>query len=514
MNGAEALIAALVSGECDTCFTNPGTSEMHIVAALDRRPEVGCVLCLFEGVATAAADGYARMKRKPAWTLLHLGPGLANSLANLHNASRGHVPIVNIVGQHAIDHLKHDTPLVSDIEGIARPYSRWLRTSRSDSEVGRDATEAIVASRTPPGQIATLVVPADVAWGESGFPAPPPVFPSPRLPAPETIERIAAMLRTGARTALLLSGSALYGRGLAAAARIAGASRAKLLSPYPLVRIERGAGTACVDRVPYVPEQAMEALKDFRQMILVGAAAPLAYFASPSKKTVLTPPECTIETLAKPEEDCTGGLEALETLLPPGKSKPLVEPSARPPMPRGEITLPGLAAAVAALLPDGCIVVDESMTTGRAMLPAARGTGPHDWLGNPGGSIGIALPLAVGAAVACPSRPVLCLSADGSGMYTVQALWTMAREGLHVITVILANRAYSVLKREFDNLGGGKPGARALDLFDIGRPDLDWVALAKGMGVPGTRVTSLDSFGRALQDGFAAEGPRLIEVPL
>src|ERR1035437_2141109 len=157
MNGAESLVCTLLAAGVDTCFANPGTSEIHLVAALDRLPGIRCVLGLFEGVVTGAADGYARMIEKPACTLLHLGPGLANGLANLHNASRSHVPIVNLIGQHATYHLRHDTPLRSDIESIARPYSKWLRTSASTSGLGGDAVEAIVAARTAPGQIATLI---------------------------------------------------------------------------------------------------------------------------------------------------------------------------------------------------------------------------------------------------------------------------------------------------------------------------------------------------------------------
>jgi acetolactate synthase-1/2/3 large subunit len=190
------------------------------------------------------------------------------------------------------------------------------------------------------------------------------------------------------------------------------------------------------------------------------------------------------------------------------------EKAERPAVPNGEITLPGLATAIAAVLPEGAIVVDEAMTSGRGIMAATRGGPAHDWLGNTGGSIGIALPLAVGAAVACPARRVLCLTADGSGMYTAQALWTMAREGLNVTTVVFANRTYAVLQREFLALGVGAPGPRAADLFDIGRPALDWVQMGKGMGVPGSRVGSLEAFAKALRDGFASDGPTLIEVPL
>ncbi len=514
MNGAEAVIRTLIAGGIDTAFANPGTSEIHLVAALDRAREIRCVLGLFEGVVTGAADGYARMAGKPACTLLHLGPGLGNGLANLHNASRARVPIVNLVGQHATYHLRYDTPLASDIEGIARPYSKWLRTSKSPSEVGRDAAEAIIASRTAPGQIATLIVPADVAWSEGGTVAALLDVPKPALPTPSTIERTAAMLRSGLRTAILLTGNALYGKGLVTAGRIAAATGAKLLAPYPLTRLQRGAGIPRVDRVQYVLEQGIEQFKEFRQLILVGAQPPVAYFAYLGKRSEFTPPECEIHKLASPGEDYVGALEALATALSACSTELVTGKVERPPMPSGEITLQGLAAALGALLPENSIVVDESMTSGRGLMAATAAAPPHDWLGNTGGSIGIALPLAVGAAVARPSSKVLCLTSDGSAMYTLQALWTMAREGLNVTTVVFANRDYAVLKREFSYLGVGNPGTRALDMFEIGRPALDWVQLAKGMGVPGTRVNSLDAFGQALQAGLNGEGPTLIEVPL
>jgi acetolactate synthase I/II/III large subunit len=514
MNGAESLIRTLAAGGTDVCFTNPGTSEMHIVAALDRVTDLRCVLGLFEGVITGAADGYARMVGKPACTLLHLGPGLANGVANLHNASRAHVPIVNIVGQHPASHLPHDTPLTSDIEGIARPYSKWLRTSRATSELGRDTAEAIVAARTAPARIATLIVPTDVAWNEGGIVASLPVVPKPPLPATEAVEHAAAMIKSGLRTGILIAGKALYGEGLTTAGRIASATTAKLLVPYPFTRLERGAGRPAVERVNYVPEQAVEQLKEFRQLILVGAPAPVAYFAHPTKNSVLTSPECEIHVLADVAEDCAGALAALADALSLRGTESTVEKAERPALPHGQITLPGVAAAVGALLPENAIVVDESMTSGRGLMAATRGAPPHDLLANTGGSIGIAMPLAVGAAVACPDRRVLCLSADGSGMYTVQALWTMAREGLNVTTVVFANREYGVLKREFSYLGVGEPGPRARDLFEIGRPDLDWALLAKGMGVPASRATSIDAFAKELREGLEAEGPTLIEVSL
>jgi acetolactate synthase-1/2/3 large subunit len=515
MNGAESLVATMLGGGVEVCFTNPGTSEMHIVAALDRSIKMRCVLGLFEGVVTGAADGYARMAGKPACTLLHLGPGLANGLANLHNASRARTPIINIVGQHATQHLQFDTPLKADIQAIAKPYSDWVRTSTTAAGVGKDAAEAIVAARTAPGHVATLIVPADFAWSEGGQISEAFEVPQPREALSGKIDDVAAMLRSGLPTCFLLAGNALYGAGLKAAGRIAAATGAKLLAPYPFERMQRGADAPLVERIPYIFEQAAALLKEFRQMILVGAAAPRSYFAHPNKESVPTQADCSIYSLAVRGEDYVSALRALADVLDVGRTSAPARENARPAaMPTGAITIPGLSAAIGTVLPENAVVIDESMTSGRGLMEATAGVGPHDWLGNTGGSIGIAMPLAVGAAVACADRRVLCLSADGSGMYTAQALWTMAREGLNVTTVIYANRAYGVLKREFSSLGLGEPGPRALDLFEIGRPDLDWVSLAKGMGVPGKRAASLEEFTQALRNGFASAGPTLIQVDL
>jgi acetolactate synthase-1/2/3 large subunit len=514
MNGAEALVRTLIAGGVDTCFTNPGTSEIHIVAALDKIERIRSILCLFEGVATGAADGYARIAEKPACTLLHLGPGLGNGLANLHNARRAHVPLVNIVGQHATFHLRYDTPLTSDIETIARLCSRWVRTAGSN--IGIDVADAITAARGAQGQIATLIVPADIAWSDGGTAIPIPAQPTSAAVTQETIDRAAALLHSGLRTGILLSGSALFGKGLMIAGRIAAATNAKLFAPYPITRMERGAGLPTVERVHYVLEQAHEQLREFRQLLLVGAPPPVAYFGYPGKSSVLTQPECKIHVLVGEDDACVPALEALAAVLSSSESVSPWEPSAsRPSVPAGEITPAGIAAAVGALLPQGAIVVDESMTSGHGLMASTSAAPPHDWLTCTGGSIGIAMPLAVGAAIAAArDRPVLCFTADGSGMYTAQALWTMAREALNVTTIVFANRSYAVLKREFSYLGVGNPGRRALDMFEIGRPDLDWVSLAKAMGVPGKRINSLESFSEALRGGLQGNGPSLIEVPL
>ena len=512
MNGAESLVRTLHAGGVEVFFANPGTSEIHIVAALDRVPAIRCVLGLFEGVVTGAADGYARMAGKPACTLLHLGPGFANGIANLHNAFRARSPILNIIGQHALPHLRHDAPLTSDIEAIARPYSHWLRTSCGASELAIDAAEAIAAAKTAPGRIATLIVPADAAWGKSEHATRNADTPCPPRPAKESLARAEAMLRSGQRTAIMLDGPALYGESLLAAGRIATSTNSKLFAPYPITRLQRGAGLPVVERIHYILEQARDQFKEFEQLILVGTSLPVAYFAYPGKSSEFIGSECKIHTLVRPGEDVLAALKELSSGLCPHDASFDAAPATRPVLPSGGVTLAGIAATVGALLPENAIVVDESMTSGRGLMAACAGCSPHDWLGNTGGSIGIALPLAVGTAVACPDRPVLCFTADGSGMYTLQALWTMAREGLKVTTVVFANRAYGVLKREFSSLGIGDPGQSAANLFDIGRPDLDWVSLGKGMGVPSHPVQSLEEFGKYLKEGFESRGPSLIQV--
>src|SRR6185312_277903 len=393
-------------------------------------------------------------------------------------------------------------------ERLAGQYSAWLRSSSNSADVARDGAEAVAAARGLLA-IATLILPADTAWSDGGAIAPPLPVTAPAMPAASSVAHAASMLRNGAKTMIVLSGNALYGRGL-----IAAKTGATLFSPYSTARIERGAGLPPVERVPYVVEQAVERLKEFRQMILVGAAAPVTFFAYPGKSSVPTPPDCDIYPLARPGEDYAGALEALADAVGAATTEPHRARAERPAAARGPITLAGLAQTVAALLPENAIVADESITSGRGMMAASKGAPPHDWLTNTGGSIGIGMPLAVGAAIAAPERPVLCLEADGSGMYTVQSLWTMAREKLNVTTVIFSNRAYAILKGEYANVGAGNMGPRALDMLEIGRPDLDWVALAKGMGVPGTRVTDLDQFAAALRAGFADSGPKLIEVVL
>jgi acetolactate synthase-1/2/3 large subunit len=513
MNGAESLVRTLVNAGVEICFTNPGTSEMHFVAALDRVPGMRCVLGLFEGVVTGAADGYARMKDKPASTLLHLGPGLGNGLANLHNARKAQSPIVNIVGDHATYHLEHDAPLTADVEGIAWPVSAWVRTSRDARSVAGDGAEAVAAAWTRPGQVATLILPANTAWEESDGPATMAPLAGPPRVAEERVKSVAAVLRSGEPTVILMTGHALRAHGLEVAGAIAAASGARLMGQMSNARLARGAGRVSIERVPYPVDQALAMLAGVKNMVLVGAKAPVAFFAYPDKPSLLWPEDCAVHTLAEAHQDTVHALEWLADELDAPLDGAVLQSLERSPLPAdGPLDIDAIAQAVGALLPENAIVADEAIGSGRGMHPFTMGSPPHDWLQICGGAIGLGLPMATGAALACPDRKVVGLQADGSAMYTLQALWTQAREGLDVTTVLFANRAYASLKHELFNVGAHNPGRTALDMLEIGRPDLDWVALARGMGVEAGRATTNAEFVRALRAGLASEGPYLIEA--
>jgi acetolactate synthase-1/2/3 large subunit len=514
MNGAESLVRTLVAGGVNVCFANPGTSEMHFVAALDRVEGMRCVLGLFEGVVTGAADGYFRMRRTPASTLLHLGPGLANGLANLHNAKKAHSGIVNIVGQHATYHIEYNAPLTSDIEGLARPMSGWVRTSPSAKAVSRDGAAAIAAAKGSPPQIATLILPADTAWNEADGVAQVPAESQQPGYSAAAVDTAARVLRGGEPTLLLLTGSALSEKGLALAAQVAGKTGCKVMGQTYNPRMARGRGRFSIERIPYVIEQALPILKDFRHIVLIEANDPVAFFAYPNKPSLLKPPGCEVHRMTESGDNSVAALEALAAAVgaKPQDVKPqkLVDIA----KPNGPLTHASIAQAIAMAIPENAIVVDESITTGRGFFPPTAAAAPHDWLQNMGGSIGFSTPVATGAAVACPDRKVICMVGDGSAMYTLQSLWTQAREGLNVTTIVFANRTYQILRGEFDGVGAGEPGRRALDMLNIDRPSLDWVALAKGMGVSGRAVTSADDFNKALEEANAEQGPRLIEVQM
>jgi acetolactate synthase I/II/III large subunit len=512
MNGAQSLIRTLVGCGVDVCFTNPGTSEMHFVAALDDVPEMRAVLGLFEGVVTGAADGYGRMTGRPAATLLHLGPGLGNGIANLHNARRARTPIVNIVGDHATHHQALDAPLQSDIESLARPVSAWYRAAGAPASVGADAADAVRAAFGPPGGVATLVLPADVSWSEAAGPAPAHPVPRPALASADAVVDAAKALRSGEPTTLLIGGGATRERGLLAAARVTQATGARLLcETFPAV-LQRGAGLPSVERLAYFSEMAERQLAGTRHLVLAGALSPVSFFAYPDKAGDLVPDGCLVHRLAAPGEDVSRALEDLADAVGASSFEAAVQPSGRPDRPSGALNAASVGAAVGALLPEGSIVCDEANTSGAFVLGATAGAPRHDWLCLTGGAIGQGLPLATGAAVARPDRKVLCLEADGSAMYTLQALWTQAREGLDVTTVIFNNRSYAILAIELSRVGAAASGPRALDMFDLGRPPLDFVSLAAGMGVPASRAETAEEFTTQLERTLAEPGPGLIEA--
>jgi acetolactate synthase-1/2/3 large subunit len=507
-NGAHALLHTLVDSGVDVCFANPGTSEMHFVAALDGVPAMRAVLTLFEGVATGAADGYARMAGGPAATLLHLGPGLGNGLANLHNARRAGVPLVNVVGEHATAHQSLDAPLDSDIAGLAGTVSGWLRATASPDRVGADTAAAVAAART--GQIATLVLPADVSWGAGGVSAVAPEPEPARRADPDVLRAAADALTSGEPCLLLVGGDATLAAGLAAADRIVAATGARLLAETS-PRTERGAGVAAVRKVAYPRDVAAQQLAGIRHLVLVGARRPVSFFGYPDRDGDLTPSDCTVHPVVDRDGAAAEALTELADLLAPRTTARLVEP-ARPDLPTGPLDLGAASAAIGALLPEHAIVVDEAITSGVGLAAATAGAPRHDWLALTGGAIGWGLPAATGAAVACPDRPVWCLQADGSAMYTISALWTHAREGLDITTVLFNNRAYAILRGELTQVGVTGYGERARRLLDLGQPELDFTALARGMGVPAVRVHTADELVDALRRAAAEPGPHLVEA--
>jgi acetolactate synthase-1/2/3 large subunit len=512
MNGAESLVGTLAVSGIEVCFANPGTSEMHFVAALDKSP-IRAVLTLFEGVATGAADGYGRMAAKPATTLLHLGPGFANGIANLHNARRASTPIVNIVGDHASWHNRYDAPLASDIMGICRPVSHWLHSAASAKTAAIDAARAVAAARAAPGQVATLILPADSAWDDAeGTVAPLPVAGFAPV-SDAAVDRAARALKNGKRTMLLLRGPALLREGVQAAGRIATNSGARVAQEFLAARVARGAGLPPVERIPYFAEDIIECLKGLEQLILVGAPPPVTFFAYPDKPSWVTPEGCEIITLSHPYEDGIAALNAVaDAIDAPGQGA--VARLERPPQPQGELTAMTVGQIVARLLPENAILSEEAATTGAGLTKFLPSAPPHEILHITGGSIGQALPVATGAAVAAPDRKIVTVSGDGGAMYTLQALWTQAREKLDVVTVICANRSYAILGVELTRVGAGNAGPKALSMLDIGNPVIDWVALARGMGVEAERAHDCAEFARAFEDAMKSKGPRLIEAVL
>ncbi|CAM3941478.1 acetolactate synthase large subunit [Bordetella tumulicola] len=512
MNGAKSLVQTLLASGIDTCFANPGTSEMHFVAALDQVPGMKCVLGLQENVVTGMADGYFRIARKPACTLLHCGPGLANGMANLHNARRARSGIVNIVGDQATYHRPFDAPLTADTTGMAQTVSQWVRASTLSANLGRDAAEAVAAAQVYPGQIATLILPADVSWNEGGVvgtrisvPATPPVDGN-------AVEHVARTLRAkGADTLILLGGPATLSEAQPLAWRVAQATGATLMGDFVTGHVARGRGRLQLERTPYVMEAAIQALERFKHIILVNAKGPVGFFGYPGLPSEQYAPDAQLHVLSRPDQDPVAALQALVSAL----NAPEVEipdPGPRPEIATGTPTPEGLAQTVAALMPENSIVSDESVSFGRGFYKFSHAAPANDWLHLAGGAIGDGLPVATGAAIGGQKqRRVISLQADGSAMYSLQSLWTQAREQLPCTTIILNNSKYNILINEYKNVGA-TPGDTAMSMLDLGNPSLNWVSLANGMGVEAARATTLEQCGDLMKSSFGKQTPFLIEL--
>jgi acetolactate synthase-1/2/3 large subunit len=512
MNGAQSLIQTLVNCGVDTCFANPGTSEMHLVAALDTVKGLRPVLCLFEGVATGAADGYGRVAGKPAATLLHLGPGLANGLANLHNARRAATPIVNVVGDHASYHLQYDALLTSDIAGFARPVSGWIHETKSANVAASDAARAVQAARSAPGGIATLILPADAAWNpaERAVERLPDIGPA--IVSAAAIEDIAKLMSNGKKTAMLLRGHGLIGDGLEAAGRIHAKTGVRLLCDTFAPHAEIGAGRVPVERIPYFGEQVTAFLLGTEQLILVGSKPPVSFFAYPGKPSWCVPDTCELVHLAHPHEDGVTALQNLADALGAPHKSPIRVPLQLPDLPTGLLNSLSVAQIIARLTPDDAIYADESNTSSLPLLMTLACARPHTHLPLAGGSIGQGLPLAVGAALAAPNRKVVCPHGDGGAAYTMQALWTMARENLDVTTIIYANRSYAILNYEMYRVGVAAVGENARSMLDLHDPEMNWTQIAGGLGVEASRATTAEEFAAQYESAMKHRGPRLIEA--
>lgn len=515
MNGATALIETLADCGVELCFANPGTSEMHLVQALDSVPSIKSVLALFEGVCTGAADGYARMTGKPAATLLHLGPGMANGIANLHNARRANSPMINIIGNHPNFHIGFDAPLTSDIETLARNFSCWIKSCSTEATLAQDGADAFTASLRQSsgstGQIATLIMGADAAWGNSSGPVTPNSIPTRSRIDEQALEKIAPLLSKGGNNMLLLEHHATDPAALALASKIASKTGCRLMTGTFPGRVDGGPGCVAVERLPYFPEQILKTLDGVENLILVGGQIPASFFAYQGIPGQLIPKGCTVNRLSAIEEDSIDALARLVERL--GAENEAITQFEKMEIgkPSGELDTKSIIQSVAATMPENLIVATDS-GGGNAAYPYCQNSATNSWLSLTGGAIGQGGPCATGAALACPDRPVLAMLGDGGAAYTNQSFWTQAREGLNITTVIFANRSYNILNVEYARLGVTEVGDIAASLFDIGNPEINWVDMAKSFGVPGATADTAEELCKLLEESYETPGPFLIQA--
>ena len=513
MNGAEILLKTAVQAGVEVCFTNPGTTELPLVAAVDTIPGIRPVLGLFEGCCAGAADGYGRMTGNPAMTLFHLGPGLGNAVANLHNARRARTPVFNIIGDHATWHRDADAPLTMDIASLSAVVSNWTRTANAVESLSRDTAQGITAARQGAG--ATLILPQDVQWAD--FPDPEIAKAAPRAEAPdlEAVKKAATLLNSKKKCVLILGDSALRERGLKEAARIAAATGCSLLSETFPAHMQRGGELPDIPRIPYAPEHAYQQLASYDAVILTGAREPVAFFGYQGGRSRLIEDRGKVLSLNDCPMDAAAALEQLAAAVDaaPYCSGPtgIME---MPAPPQGALDAKKVSRVLAALQPENAIIVDESITSAAGYYKYSAAAPCFSLLTLTGGSIGMGLPVSIGAALACPDRPVIDFQADGSAMYTIQALWTQARENLNITTLLCANRSYKILEAEFYRAQGRAADQNALSLMTLNRPDIDWVGVSRGMGVPARAVDTAEELADAMTRALAEAGPNLIQVNL
>ena len=510
--GAEALVGTLADCGVSVCFANPGTSEMNLVTALDKETRIRSVLCLFEGVATGAADGFARIAGEPAMTLLHLGAGYMNGGANIHNARRAHTPMINVIGDHATYHLEYDAPLTSDIEGLVTPNSVWVESVGSVEHAGTLAAQAYSESLSGKGGPVALILPADSAWNAGGQNAEAPARPEKHIADAATINEVADKIRSAKKPLLLMNGTALLKDGLDAAARLDAAGVRTMTDTF-VGRQARGAGRFAPAKMQYFAEGAMDDIGDHDLMILAGTQTPAAFFAYPGKPSLLVPGGCEVVSLGGAEIDSAAALMALADALNLDEATPVQERKVAD-KPTGPVSPSTVGASLNRHMPPESLISDDGVTASLPIFLSTLKAEPHDWMNLTGGAIGQGLPLAIGAAIAKPTAKTICLTGDGAGMYTIQGLWTMAREQLDVTTIVFVNHSYRILNIELQRTGAGNPGPAAQSMLNLGTPEIDWVKLAEAQGVQAEAVSSAEAFDEAFERAMNSSGPKLISVLL